>query len=112
MQNNEEHKDCFTCKYRKSYYGISWCTRNPGKPAQLSSFPNEPKCYKRIDRKHNHTLKPTNQIKAKIKDLEDSGNPILLRGKCKGGCRYYITQLNFCTAFSEYCGTFECYYLL
>lgn len=109
MPNNEEHKNCYFCKHRKAYYGISYCAKDPNKPVQFSSFPRDPKCYEKIDYKHNHTLKPTDQVKEKLKTL---GNPIELKGKCKDGCRYYISHLNYCTAFGEYCDSFECYYLL
>lgn len=102
-----EYKSCYTCKYRKSYFGFPYCVKTPEKPARLCTFLSNQKCYEDPDYKHNFTRKPTEKQKEAIKALDDVP---FIAGDCEH-CIMHIYHLNYCTAFRENCNNFECYYL-
>lgn len=99
-------KNCFICKYRKTYFGLPYCMKTPEKPARLDSHPSKPKCYEEPDYRHNFTSKPKPAEKARIQ--ERSAAPFI-PGDCDT-CILHIHHLNYCTAFGMNCNTFECYY--
>lgn len=104
MTNEEKH--CDFCKHYKEYFGFPYCMINTLKPSILSTYPHNPECFEERDLKHNYTTRPTSAQKEQIKLI---GNSLFEPGNCEK-CIYRISQLNYCSAFGEKCGTFECYY--